>query len=120
MRQATRFWPMLGLLLLCGCTTGENPSKVFPVSGKISLTDGQPLRGAQVRLVAKIGGPHPGGADAFGPVESDGSFKLMTMDNKEGAMPGLYKVVITPNDKDPKTSSADKAFAKQNIPKKYT
>src|SRR5262245_35488370 len=120
MKLTLKFWPVMGLLLLCGCgSSGQNSTTIYQATGKILLVNGQPLRGAQVRLVAKLG-PNRGGADAFGSVETDGTFKLLTLDNKEGAMPGMYKVVITPRDNDPKTSAADKAFARQNIPTKYT
>ena len=112
----------LGMIILTGCgSKGDNSSlEVYPVDGKVSLASGQALRGARIRLIAKTGTPNSGGSDAFADVGSDGTFKLLTMDNREGAMPGLYKVVVQPATNNPKMSKEDVAFAQRSIPKIYT
>jgi hypothetical protein len=111
----------LGLFLLAGCgSKGNNESfAVYPVTGKVSLANGQALRGARVRLIAKTGDPNAGGTDAFADLQADGSFTLLTMDNREGAMPGLYKVIVQPATNNPKMSKEDVAFAQRSIPKVY-
>ena len=120
MRTAPLLLAGLGLALLAGCgRRGDNSQlSVYPVSGKVVLANGQPVPGARVRLTAKPG-PNRGGADAFGTTQPDGTFKLQTMDNRDGAMPGMYKVVVEPADKDPKVSAQDREFARRNIPAAY-
>jgi len=111
----------LGLFVLGGCgSKGDNETlPVYPVTGKVTLPNGQALRGARLRLVAKTGDPHAGGSDAFADVQTDGSFTILTMDNREGAMAGLYKVVVQPATNNPKVSKEDLAFAQRSIPKPY-
>jgi hypothetical protein len=109
------------LLLLAGCgTKGDNAElRVYPVSGTVTLPNGQPVRGARILFTAKLGTPNPGGSDAFAEIDSQGNFKLQTMDNRDGAMPGMYKVMIQPATNNPRVSKDDLSYARQNIPKTY-
>ena len=82
----------LGLLALAGC--GE-PSVSMPspvaVAGTLKTADGKPVAGVRVLLLTvntKAG--------ANGITGADGAFKLTTYDNKEGAIPGKYRVQLTP------------------------
>ena len=111
----------LGMILLAGCgTKGDNASyPLYPVTGKVLLANGQPVRGARILLTAKIGDPKIGGSDAFADIDSDGNFKLLTMDNREGAMAGMYKVIVQPATSNPKVSKEDLSFAQRSIPKVY-
>ena len=111
----------LCLLLLAGCGgKGDNAAlSVYPVTGTVTLANGQPVRGAQVRLTAKLGGPNPGGSDAFAVTDAEGNFKLQTMDNREGAMPGHYKVVVQPATNNPSVNKEALAHAQRTIPRIY-
>lgn len=75
-------------VVLSGC--GSN-SPMVPVSGIVKL-DGQPLVNASVSFV-----PQGNGKQATGTTDEKGKFVLSTIDPRDGAMPGTYKVVIAPN-----------------------
>jgi hypothetical protein len=75
-------------ILLAGC--GPGSSGTIPVSGKITK-GGQPLAGALVTF-------QPNAADgkaASGTTDSAGVYKLTTLVNGDGALPGSYKVTVT-------------------------
>ncbi|MDB5313076.1 MAG: carboxypeptidase regulatory-like protein [Gemmataceae bacterium] len=74
--------------LLAGCGK-ENPVKV---SGTVTLK-GQPVEGASVQFVPVAGGGRP----AAGTTQTDGGFSLTTFQDKDGALPGEYKVVVVYN-----------------------
>jgi hypothetical protein len=91
-------FPQLGrLLLLSGVTlvavAGCGSSKVYPVSGQINF-NGKPLSGTGsitfIPVVQKEGTPMAGGE-----VLSDGTYKLTTVKEGDGALVGDYRVVIT-------------------------
>jgi hypothetical protein len=75
-------------LALSGCG-GQGPVKV---TGTLTL-NGQPVEGAMVQFFPAKDGGRP----ATGTTQADGSFRLTTVENYDGAMPGEYKVVITYN-----------------------
>jgi hypothetical protein len=79
-------WPLV-LLIAMGCTGN---SSTVPVQGVVRL-DGQPLSGASVQFV-----PESTGRDATATTDEQGRFVLSTIDPRDGALPGAYKVVITP------------------------
>jgi hypothetical protein len=64
--------------------------KTVPASGVVTL-DGKPLDGAQVILVPD----GPAATGAFGTTDSSGRFSLRAYDEKEGAIPGSYKVQVS-------------------------
>ncbi len=97
----------LGFLsvFIAGCGGG---SGTVPVSGIVRL-DGQPLQDASISFVPEGGGKH-----ATGTTDMSGKFVLSTVDPRDGAMPGTYKVVIAPNtrvDESQDNMSADEAMA---------
>jgi hypothetical protein len=75
---------------LCLAATGCG-SKLVKVKGKVML-DGQPVEGAVVVFDGENGGGNP----AAGQTDSDGVFHLGTFQPGDGAMPGEYKVLISP------------------------
>lgn len=108
-------------LLLMGCGSQDDKwkkdrPKTAPAAGVITL-DGKPLDGAQVVLVPESG-TH--GASALS--AADGSFRLSAFPPDDGAVPGSYKVMIVksivPELQEGET--AELAYAKLLVPKKYT
>ena len=83
-----KIYLVLLAVVLAGC--GSN-SLMVPVSGTVRL-DGQPLVNASVSFV-----PDGNGKQATGTTDEKGKFVLSTIDPRDGAMPGTYKVVIAPN-----------------------
>jgi len=109
--------PLLMLTTVGGCSTGSTSSiSVYPVSGRVVLANGKPARGASIVLVGR---GVEGGANGVGTLDKDGRFKMMCMGDRDGMMPGKYKVVINPRNKAPGVSSEDQSFGMSNIPRKY-
>lgn len=84
---------LLSLMLLSqGCTGDagtEGRSKVFPVTGKVTLS-GSPVAGATVTFSPKGNQPV-----ALGRTDDSGTYSLTTYDAKDGAAEGDYTVIIT-------------------------
>jgi hypothetical protein len=88
--------PIAGLVLIallsfpgCGPSTGHLP-KTVPASGVVTL-DGKPVDGAQVVIVPAAGGTT--GANAV--TDASGRFALRAYPEKDGAIPGEYKVLVS-------------------------
>src|SRR5260370_23831932 len=81
--------PVLFLLVagMSGCSSG-----LYPVKGKVVFKDGTPLKGGIVvfesldhdRVMAR------------GDIGSDGTFSLSTNKPGDGALPGKYRVLVSP------------------------
>ena len=94
-------------VLVCtlGCGGGAG---TVPVQGVVRL-DGQPLKRASVQFV-----PEDSGRDATATTDEQGRFVLSTFNPRDGALPGKYKVVVTPSapvQDAPAAKSADEAMA---------
>jgi hypothetical protein len=82
--------PYVGLLIAmagCGPSTGHLPATV-PASGIVTL-DGKPVPNAAVSFVAETGTYH-----ATALTDATGRFQLRAFQEKEGAVPGPYKVEV--------------------------
>jgi hypothetical protein len=77
------------LVAAAGCGGKHTP---VPVSGVVTL-DGQPVEGATVYFY--MVGDEREGRPATGTTNKDGEFRLSTLGNEDGALPGRYKVVVT-------------------------
>lgn len=83
----------IGLLVgLSGCRSGKYSGPVYPVKGKVLLATGKPLTTGSVQFI-----PEAGGTLASGKIGPDGSFSLVSLDMREGAAAGSYKVRIEPS-----------------------
>jgi hypothetical protein len=91
MRRTKRGWLALAALLVlaaAGCGGKHIP---VAVSGVVTL-NGKPVEGATVTFYIVGGGQE--GRPATGRTDVSGAFRLNTMGNEDGALPGEYKVVI--------------------------
>jgi hypothetical protein len=85
----------LAFVLLTAVTVGCSSNRPQPVQGKIVFSDGA----AATELAGYLVGMDSGGPEgANGVVQPDGSFRVGTFENDDGAMPGKYKVSLTPPD----------------------
>ncbi len=84
---------MLGALLVAsGCGNTTRKVAVYPVQGEVKF-DGAPATGAFVVFHPK-GTPDPEVPRPRAQVQSDGSFKLTTFDENDGAPSGEYAVTV--------------------------
>ena len=77
----------LTVVMACGGCGGPKPVKV---RGKITVK-GEPAVGVNIQFVPAENAGRP----AIGTSDNNGEFELTTIDSKDGALPGSYKVVIT-------------------------
>lgn len=109
MNKATTAWACGAIALLAAGCGGTG---TVPVEGKVVYSDGSAatdLTGYVISLDSselKV--------SANGEVQPDGSFKVGTYDVEDGALPGKYKVALTPPE--PPT---DAPPPKRIIPSKY-
>ena len=83
------------------------------VQGRVKFKDG-----SDVAVLAGYGvtfEPTDNRASAVGEVQPDGTFALSTFGANDGAVPGKYRVVVTP----PTSPDPDKPPQKSKIPAKY-
>lgn len=93
---------ILAALALGGCG-GDGRVPLFPATGRV-LVDGQPAKGVQVRLRPF---DRPGDIDALQPFATtgeDGTFRLGTYQDGDGAPAGRYKATLFWPDRPPGTS----------------
>lgn len=85
---------MLAAFSLLGCGSAESGDRftVYPVKGRILLANGQPV--SQGTVVFVPAPDDPTARQAAGSVASDGTFKLETPYNGQGAAPGNYRIRI--------------------------
>jgi len=76
------------LLLATGCGSGR-----YSVSGRVTYEDGTPLPAGTVIGEATVDGKP---VRVQGNIESDGSFSWGTERPADGALPGLYRVIVMP------------------------
>ncbi len=108
-------WVGLGLLLLLvGCDRGP---EVVPVTGKVTY-NGDPLPYGSVLFQPSSGQP------AGGVIQSDGTFRLSTFAEYDGAIVGGHKISVSCYTSHSPTERAKKqvgefVFGDPLIPKKY-
>jgi hypothetical protein len=80
-----------GLLAVAGCgSAGDDLPRTVPAEGTVTL-DGKPVEGASVVLVPAAEGT----TGAYGTTDASGRFALRAFEEKEGAIPGAYKVQVS-------------------------
>src|SRR5262245_61420364 len=107
---------LLVVLCLAGCSRrGPSLPTTVQAQGQVLLPDGRPLPGGRVELKPTA---NPA-VEAFGDIDAGGKFTLTTYKPGDGAVPGTYKVVISPYDYRSRTGSPTKIAAAGSIPPKY-
>jgi hypothetical protein len=104
MPEAKRYFAVLAASLLLagfGCGGKDQPVKT---EGIVTL-DGEPVEGAIVSFLPDEGP----GRFAHGTTAKDGSFRLTTYKQNDGALPGDYRVTVTliPDDDDEDEAKAE-------------
>ena len=93
----------LVLTVLMGCDAGR--PAVYPVEGRVLISDGTPLRRGIILLEAA----NPEQTNARGDIGDDGAYKITTFEPNDGAMAGKHKVMFSPA-----VSSADPRLKYEN------
>lgn len=69
-------------------------AKTYPVEGKVAFNDGAPLTAGVVEFEAEnAGSKRP---NARGEIQADGTYRLTTFQDGDGAMEGSYRVIVVP------------------------
>jgi hypothetical protein len=106
---------VVGLLLSCiqACsrpdTVSNNQKLTHPVQGKF-LINGQPVRGAVVTFHPQDE-PGPETTRSYARTEDDGSFKLSTYQQGDGAPVGRYLITVMVRDADNEAASLPAEYA---------
>lgn len=80
---------VLFLLMACALGCGEGQLKTYPVQGKVLFADGSPVKLGTIECLSETHG-----VQATGTINRDGTFKLKTYRDDDGAVEGLHKCVI--------------------------
>lgn len=108
-RTARRLAATLLLLGAVGCSGGR-----YPVSGRVTFPDGSPL--TEGTVIGESGD----GAErvmAQGDLRPDGTFEWGTIQPRDGARPGVYRVAVLPHG----VGDADRSKGvKPAVAKKFT
>ena len=111
-----RYLPLaLGLFVLAGCGEPKvSMSNPVPVSGSLKTANGKPVPNVRVMLLTVNTQ-----AGANGITDTAGNFKLGTYDNKEGAIPGKYRVQLTPILKGDKVETEKSLATLKTLPPRF-
>lgn len=80
------------LLGVGGC--GSHPAATYPVSGQIVFADGAPLATGGIILVKSIAAEGQSVFNARGTIAADGTFRLSTFEEGDGAVAGKHQVLV--------------------------
>jgi hypothetical protein len=107
---------MVFFLALSGCN--RSSLELAPVHGKVTI-DNKPLFQGKVMFAPVAKGDHVNaGKPAWGNIQSDGTFRLTTYKNDDGAVVGEHWVTIMNSDE--KLPKGVPAFSRLIVPKKVT
>ena len=80
------FWACLS-----GC--GDDRVPTYPASGRVVFPDGSPLPGGNIEFAPQAGTVK---TSARAMIEEDGTFRLTTFRDGDGALAGVHRVAIIP------------------------
>ena len=83
------WWPALVAVAVAGCA---DPNRPYPVNGTVVFEDGEPVREAAGGMVTFNSAELK--KSAVGEIQPDGTFRLTTTRQNDGAPPGRYKVTV--------------------------
>jgi hypothetical protein len=97
-----------------GCATEDPHPPTVPVEGKVTY-EGKPLPKGTVTFQPD------GGRPAVGEIQPDGTYRLSTFGDKDGAIAGTHKVMIISNTGDSSKMPSTPGYVtpKDLIPKKF-
>ena len=84
---------LLMLLGMAGCGP-RHPAATYPVSGKVVFADGTPLASGGVVLCESVAAEGQPAFNARGAIQSDGTFRLSTFGEGDGAVAGKHRVLV--------------------------
>jgi hypothetical protein len=79
---------VLPFAMFTGCSNGQLPT--YPVSGRVIFPDGSPVHMGSIEFKSL---EHP--IQARGTIANDGSFRLSTYGENDGAVAGNHRCVVT-------------------------
>ena len=87
---------LLLVLATCVCLVGCGPGqpKTYPVSGKVVFADGAPLTTGGTIVFESIAPEGEPVFNARGVVEPDGTFRLSTFGDGDGAVAGEHRAIV--------------------------
>ena len=91
LRAAGAIVPLLALVLTIGCSAG--PEATYPVEGVVRLDD-EPLGGGSVMFESVARGEEGKSYTARGTIRPDGSYRLTTFEQDDGAVAGRHRVSV--------------------------
>lgn len=100
----------LSIIPLVGC---EASVATHPVTGTVVLADGTPASGGIIKFRTKSEEGET--VKAHGQIQPDGSFRLTTYQDGDGALEGDYEVILF----SPATGDGQGAVAVPHFPTKY-
>ncbi len=97
----------------CASSGEEDFPETVPVKGKVSMA-GQPLPKGSISFIPNAGRP------ATALIQPDGTYVLSTFKEKDGAVPGRFRVTITATTAEPNQMPRPGEPPPKNlVPKKY-
>ena len=91
MRNFFTFTLLLTIVCCLGCQGGASLSGLVPCDGVVTL-DGNPIEGVTIMFIPRDSGTQ---RDAHAMTDVAGKFKMTTLKENDGVMPGTYSVTIT-------------------------
>jgi hypothetical protein len=97
----------------CASSGDEGFPETVPVKGKVTMA-GQPLPKGSISFIPNSGRP------ATALIQPDGTYVLSTFEEKDGAVPGHFRVTVTATTADPnQMPRPGEPPPKALVPKKY-
>ena len=90
-RHLTWLITVLTLVSAAGCGP-QRPAATYRVSGKVVFADGTPLATGGTILLESVDGQPA--YNARGAIQDDGTFRLSTFDEGDGAVAGKHRVIV--------------------------
>jgi hypothetical protein len=92
-QQAGSWILVAGIALILAGLPGCSPSwKTYPVQGRVTFPDGTPLTHGTVEFESQ--NPSAKGLNARGEIKRDGSYRLTTFKDGDGAIEGAHRVIV--------------------------
>lgn len=95
LRSVCPIWALLAAAAMTGAAgCGPGRPSTCPVQGKVVFADGKPLAGGLIELESMPAEGPP--FNASGRIQPDGSFRLGTFQEGDGAVAGKHRAIVRP------------------------